>query len=641
MLQALGWHGLVFIDTIGHCAGLVLFGLLTLLLLRDSNFRVTRRNRLSLLAGVLVLSWNAAELAGLQAGQSLDNQSRFASYVSFCCLAVLPAVLLHISLGGRLRPVAWAGYAISFASIVSQYPGRTVLRVEQSQFSLLLLTFGFALLSLGVWLPSEFLARRRAMFAPPNRVAFLSLFILATTYLHFQSGHNSSVWVGEAIWRHASIPIALLVLLADYRFLLLDVFLRFTVSACWIAMWVWAFYTLGARYGLSAWAFSSSFRRGLAVTAVCILLYCLARSLQQVQRVFTRVAFRRPPLDELVSALQNLSCETEIELLQAAGSLLASHCKCTQWRVEADLPGEAVGETGPSVVEQGFKARGSFPEWSILVLSLRFVQGSDARLFLGSRAGGRRFLSEDLLDLQKVSAVLVERVERFRNDEMGRLVGQAELRALQAQINPHFLFNALNTLYGTIGRGSPEARQLVLNLSEVFRARLQTNRTYVPLKEELELVRAYLEIESLRLGKRLRSEIDIDTSLNEASVPILVIQPLVENAIRHGADKFGNVSLKLAVSRLGNGLRVVVEDAGPGFSADPATAGPGYGLNNVRKRLKLCYGDSGKLDIDSKMGGAMSNIRGARVSFSIPALSTPAPRRSETPALAEVGWSGN
>src|SRR5664279_3195397 len=108
--------------------------------------------------------------------------------------------------------------------------------------------------------------------------------------------------------------------------------------------------------------------------------------------------------------------------------------------------------------------------------------------------GGRRYWSEDLEDMRRLGAALVEQVERFRAEELKRLVSQAELRALQAQINPHFLFNAFNTLYGTIDRGSREARRMVLNLADIFRYFLQSHRTVIPLSEELRIVRDNLEI---------------------------------------------------------------------------------------------------------------------------------------------------
>jgi len=145
-------------------------------------------------------------------------------------------------------------------------------------------------------------------------------------------------------------------------------------------------------------------------------------------------------------------------------------------------------------------------------------------------------------------------MERFRAEELERLVAQAELRALQEQINPHFLFNALNTLYGVIDRTSWDARRMVLNLSEIFRYFLQGDRTVIPLSEELQIVQAYLEIECLRLGNRLKSELRIDESVRSAMIPILSIQPLVENAVKHGvASKSGSGMVSLAAKKQATG----------------------------------------------------------------------------------------
>ena len=108
------------------------------------------------------------------------------------------------------------------------------------------------------------------------------------------------------------------------------------------------------------------------------------------------------------------------------------------------------------------------------------------------------------------------------------------MKALHAQINPHFLFNSLNALYGTIPRTAEGARRTVLNLADVFRYFLQTGGTTIPLSEELRIVKAYLEIEQLRLGDRLQVNLDIDPAALSVLVPPLCIQPLVENGIRHG-----------------------------------------------------------------------------------------------------------
>jgi len=214
---------------------------------------------------------------------------------------------------------------------------------------------------------------------------------------------------------------------------------------------------------------------------------------------------------------------------------------------------------------------------------------------------------------------IVEQVERFRDTEMRRLVAQAELRALQSQINPHFLFNALNTLYGVIPRNAGKARQTVLNLAEIFRYFLQSEKTFIPLSEELEIVRAYLEIERLRLGPRLETRIDVDDAVLAAPIPILSIQPLVENAIKHGiAAKSGPGVLQLSAMAAGGCVRIAVRDTGPGMNAESGTGnGRGVGLANVRRRLQLCFGPESDLAIES-------SPEGTSVEFAVPLASVAA-----------------
>ena len=236
-------------------------------------------------------------------------------------------------------------------------------------------------------------------------------------------------------------------------------------------------------------------------------------------------------------------------------------------------------------------------------------------LVTGSRRGRQRYLSEDLEDMRRLGSVIVEQVERFRSEELKRLATQAELSALQAQVNPHFLFNALNTLYGSIDRNSYQARRMVLNLAEIFRYFLQGDRTYIPLSEELRIVQAYLEIESLRLGDRLETQLDIDESVTSVMIPILCIQPIIENAVKHGIvprQQRGRVTLR-ALNMQGN-LHVSVEDTGVGFQASKAQQfrdGTGMGLENVRRRLYLSFGPQATLTVQSAETGST-------VSFVIP-----------------------
>jgi LytS/YehU family sensor histidine kinase len=215
-------------------------------------------------------------------------------------------------------------------------------------------------------------------------------------------------------------------------------------------------------------------------------------------------------------------------------------------------------------------------------------------ILLGRRHGGQRYFSEDLDTLRRAGLEIAEHVETLRRQEMNRLVSQAELRALQSQINPHFLFNALNTLYGTIPREAEGARRMVVNLAEIFRYFLQSDRTFVPLAQEMQIVRAYLEVEQLRLGDRLKVELHVDEVALDLPVPVLSVQPLVENAIKHGiaqSPEPGYVHVRIELRD--EELRIIVENSSNTGMAE--ATGTGVGLQNVRRRLEICYGPGATL----------------------------------------------
>jgi two-component system sensor histidine kinase LytS len=239
------------------------------------------------------------------------------------------------------------------------------------------------------------------------------------------------------------------------------------------------------------------------------------------------------------------------------------------------------------------------------VVPLRFPSGRARYVLLGRRSGGRRYLSEDLHALGEAAAGAVEHVEQTRESEMRRLVAQAELRALQSQIHPHFLFNALNTLYGIIPREARGARNTVLNLADIFRYFLETRKTHVPLEEEMRIVRAYLEIERLRLGDKLATEFDIAPEAALAPIPILSIQPLVENAVKHGIAPEARGGLVRVEAHIADGgvLTVTVRDTGSGFR-ESQDGREGVGLENVRRRLELSYAGEASLSIRSGPGGS-------------------------------------
>jgi two-component system LytT family sensor kinase len=248
------------------------------------------------------------------------------------------------------------------------------------------------------------------------------------------------------------------------------------------------------------------------------------------------------------------------------------------------------------------------PPWAEAAIPCRLGQGDSRLILLGRRQGGRRYVGEDIEALTKAAAEIADRVESRRQQEMNRLVNQAELRALQSQINPHFLFNALNTLYGSIPRESTGARRMVINLAEIFRYFLQTDQSFVTLEKEMEIVRAYLEVEQLRLGDRLRVQIDVDDAALAIPIPVLSIQPLVENAIKHGVSVSPDPGYVAIEVSCGEGdLRVTVENSASGVSPD--NAGAGVGLQNVRRRLEICYGSAAGLRLRFRPGNTSVELR--------------------------------
>jgi LytS/YehU family sensor histidine kinase len=225
-----------------------------------------------------------------------------------------------------------------------------------------------------------------------------------------------------------------------------------------------------------------------------------------------------------------------------------------------------------------------------------------------------------------VAAVIGEQLEQYRDLETRRLVAQAELRALQSQIHPHFLFNALNTLYGIIPREARGARETVLNLADIFRYFLETRKTLVPLEEEMHIVQAYLDVERLRLGDKLQLEISVAPEALSVPIPILSIQPLVENAVKHGiAPLAGGGLIQIGASIDAQGaLLISVRDSGPGFSKSNRN---GVGLENVERRLELCYGGDAGLAVQSGAGGSHVSVRiPAAPSHSAPGRPVETPR---------------
>lgn len=216
---------------------------------------------------------------------------------------------------------------------------------------------------------------------------------------------------------------------------------------------------------------------------------------------------------------------------------------------------------------------------------------------------------QDLRDAAQQGQIRAEELEKERL--------QAALAKLKDQMNPHFLFNTLNTVAALIPADPAKAEEVVVKLSTMFQAVLEaTRRTNHPLEKELEFCRDYLDIEKARFGPRLTAFFEVEKGLDPAKVfvPVLLLQPLVENAVKHGlSSRAAGGKVWVKGSLRGGRLELGVEDDGVGFG-NSSYAGSGTALGNCRKRLELEFGKEGKLEILPREGG------GTRIGLSMPML---------------------
>jgi sensor histidine kinase YesM len=201
--------------------------------------------------------------------------------------------------------------------------------------------------------------------------------------------------------------------------------------------------------------------------------------------------------------------------------------------------------------------------------------------------------------------------------ELRALAAQAELRALKAQINPHFLFNTLNTIAALIHTDPKLAETTVERLAELFRYVLTSTEGGVPLEEEIAFLDGYLEIEQARFGQRLRVTREIAPDALSTPVPSLILQPLVENAVQHGQGDDGSIDLTIRVEPASDEVVLTIADEGPGTPLGYEIGdGPGHGLRNVDERLRKTYGQEHGLELCS------NSPHGTVVTFKVPAKGT-------------------
>jgi signal transduction histidine kinase len=583
------------------------------------------------LTAVLGLAWNLGALA-------LVSNVRFAEGVmslAYAALGLLPAVFVHAAVGswssGPARPRAgrwlcWSAYALSGSAAVLQVAESIASGGSPSRGAFRMLAIGFITL-----VPLMVVAAPPSARRSGGPVWALALVVFALSAWHLgqhEAAHEA--WPAVVLGHHASIPMALAILWLDYRFALADIFLKRALALLVLVGGIVIAYLGLAREHVARLEGST---HPAAVTLMLALWAGTALAYPMIRRgtgwFVDTIVLRRSDTSEVLAEIARrlLGCETADQIMEVAGLCLAPALSAGRFRGEAfdgAAPQRSLVTSGRGPGEDGVSVVIPTAEPPLFVLRFEALEG------------GRRILSDDIALLESAALLVARRLDAMRwlhercardlrEEEIAKLASQAELRALEAQLNPHFLFNALNTI-GYLMKATPErARSTLQDLTRLLRAVLKrSGGGFVTLGEEIELVEAYLSIERARFEERLRLRLEVPPGLRALPVPGLVVQPLVENAIKHGISprrEGGEISVAVWLEEPAGknpprpALIIEVLDTGVGTTEASVAGGRvrGVGLANVEKRLRAHYGDAASLTLRSEIG------RGTRVTLRLPA----------------------
>jgi two-component system, LytTR family, sensor kinase len=242
------------------------------------------------------------------------------------------------------------------------------------------------------------------------------------------------------------------------------------------------------------------------------------------------------------------------------------------------------------------------------------VQGESVGTFVAFYRDGARLRPEDTRGVEETASLVSAQIALAALAEQEERVAEAELRALRAQISPHFIYNALAAVASEIHNDPEQARELLIEFSEFIRYAFQGERPYVTLAEELRYVEKYLRLERARFGERLDVRLEVAPEVLQAVLPVLSLQPLVENAVRHGVERsMGMRRVEIVANDLGRDAEVRVIDDGVGMDEAQARAalnglGGGIGLSNVHGRLRGAFGDGYGLELESAPGSGTTVV---------------------------------
>lgn len=592
----------LLVNLLGFAVGVALYLLLAVMVVRHRDpRRAENADLLLLMTAALGLLWNLGELFSfIQKDIGLIEIPPVLAAVSFSALGFLPSVVVH-SARSDVSKGLWltiAAYILSILAAIMHFQAAFSGLTVPSVLALQTMTFGAIALAAGLLIFNfRQTIQKKAVFAA-------SLLVFAVSALHLSGEREGVNWYIELIAHQSSIPLALVILYQNYRFAFADLFLKRAISLTLLAAMALGLYVAVAvpllryhethdRNDVQAAALVIGLWVGTALVYPAIYRFAVW--------LVDRIILSRPDYSNLMRSIAHdiENAETVDAVMAAVETRLRSSLTAAIV-TRRELP-RSTERSATAVIESDRDAAR---------MTIPTSDDPQFQVELSGFSGGRRLLSDEIALLESASILAARRIDalrvslerfeqRFREQEFAKLATEAQLTALRSQINPHFLFNALTTLGYLIKTSPDKAYDTLLRLTQLLRGVLKDTGEFTTLANEIDLIESYLDIERARFEEKLRVEIDVDDHTRSFRVPSLILQPLVENAIKHGvSENRRGGTIKISAAASDGWLRLRVWDSGAGDENRREENLNGVGLRNIRERLESYYGSDAKLTID-------------------------------------------
>ena len=511
----------LLINLLGFAVGLSLYAMLLAMTVQRRGARRERFDFLLLATALLGLLWNAGELfTFLWRDFARAEVSPLLTAASFAALGFLPAVVVHsawVSTGkNRLKAnlLKSAAYALSATGAVLHFYAALSNDAAPSVFGLRILTFGYlAIIAALFFFTFKQTIERKAVWAS-------ALAVFAVSALHLSGRHETeNSWLVELVGHQASLPLALAILYQDFRFAFADLFLKRALSLLLLAATAFGLYALIAVPLLKIHAAHGAadsqpifILLGLWMMTALVYPYLNKLAILFVDKILLRRADYKKQREQIAA---------EIAEIETPDVILSTICRKLA---------EVLTANDANWSETSAKANRASTIFSDGEIFIPTTEAPFYEITLNNFKGARRLLSDEIEMLEDVALIAARRIDRARatrerfereitEQQTAKLVSEAELRALRAQINPHFLFNALTTIGYLIQTAPEKALETLLQLTGLLRAVLRQTAEFSTLGDELKIIESYLEIERARFEERLSVEIEVSPELRTVGIP--------------------------------------------------------------------------------------------------------------------------